>query len=73
MKIAIIHYHLKTGGVTTVVRQQAEALCENCQCLVLAGTLLEADFPVQTIEIPALNYTHPNQKPYGSDSRYLRW
>jgi hypothetical protein len=64
MKIAIIHYHLKTGGVTTVVRQQAEALCENCQCLVLAGTLLEADFPVQTIEIPALNYTHPNQKPY---------
>lgn len=64
MKIAFIHYHLKTGGVTTVVRQQAEALRENCQCLVLAGSLPDADFPVQTIEIPALNYTQPDQKPY---------
>lgn len=64
MKIAFIHYHLKTGGVTTVVRQQTEALRGNCQCLVLAGSLPDAEFPVKTIEIPALNYTQPNQKPY---------
>jgi hypothetical protein len=63
MKIAFIHYHLKTGGVTTVVRQQVEALRGSCQCLVFSGSLPDADFPVQTIEIPALKYTRPNQKP----------
>jgi glycosyltransferase involved in cell wall biosynthesis len=64
MKIAFIHYHLKTGGVTTVIRQQTEALRENCQCLVLAGSLPDANFPVRTIEIPGLNYTQPDQKPF---------
>ena len=63
MKIAFIHYHLKTGGVTTVVRQQVEVLSGNCQCLVLAGSLPDADFPVQTLEIPELGYTQPNQTP----------
>lgn len=64
MKIAFIHYHLKTGGVTTVVRQQAEVLRGRCQCLVLAGSLPDTDFPVQTAEIPELGYTQPDQKPF---------
>jgi hypothetical protein len=63
MKIVFIHYHLKTGGVTTVLRQQAEVLCGACQCLILAGSLPDADFPIQALEIPELGYTQPNQKP----------
>ena len=30
MKIAFMHYHLKTGGVTTVIKQQLEALDQHC-------------------------------------------
>jgi len=63
MKIAFIHYHLKTGGVTTVMRQQVEVLSGCCQCLVLAGSLPDAHFPAQTFEIPELGYTQPGQKP----------
>jgi len=64
MKIAFIHYHLKTGGVTTVLRQQVEAIGDNCQSLVLAGSSPEIDFPVKTAVIPELGYTRPDQKPF---------
>jgi len=35
MKIAFIHYHLRTGGVTTVLRQQVEALLDTKLSLIL--------------------------------------
>ncbi|MFO7560594.1 MAG: hypothetical protein R6X10_17325 [Desulfobacterales bacterium] len=37
MKIAFLHYHLKTGGVTTVIRQQIEAIQHDCETLAIAG------------------------------------
>ncbi|MDR2142952.1 MAG: glycosyltransferase family 1 protein, partial [Treponema sp.] len=38
MKIALLHYHLKPGGVTTVVLRQAQALREaGDEVLVLSG------------------------------------
>ena len=64
MKIAYIHYHLKTGGVTTVLRQQVEAIGDNCQSLVIAGSSPEIDFPAKTAVIPELGYTRPNQEPF---------
>jgi hypothetical protein len=64
MKIAFIHYHLKTGGVTTVLRQQVEAIRDHCRCLVIAGSHPDADFPVKTVVIPELGYTRPDQKPF---------
>lgn len=33
MKIAFIHYHLKTGGVTSVLKQQVETLRDVCDVL----------------------------------------
>lgn len=52
MRIAYIHFHLKTGGVTTVIRQQIEACAEDCEVLVLTGLAPDAPFiaPVEVIE-----------------------
>jgi hypothetical protein len=52
MKIAFIHYHLKTGGVTTVVKQQVDALQDDCQTLVLSGSAPKDDFPAKSVIIP---------------------
>ena len=37
MKIAFLHYHLKTGGVTTVIRQQIEAIQKDCETLAISS------------------------------------
>jgi len=56
LKIAFIHYHLKTGGVTTVLRQQVESILDACDPLVLTGALPESSFPCDTVYIPGLGY-----------------
>lgn len=56
IKLAFLHYHLKTGGVTTVIRQQAEALWKDCRMLALSGEA-EAGFPVETITVPGIAYS----------------
>ena len=56
MKIAFIHYHLKQGGVTTVLKQQVEALKGNCEILVLTGEAPDTYFPADTVHIPGLGY-----------------
>ena len=63
MKIAFIHYHLKTGGVTTVLLQQAQAISDCCRTLVLTGTPPEADFPFNTQVIDALAYDDLKTQP----------
>lgn len=52
MKIAYIHYHLKTGGVTTVIRQQIEACGNDCDVLILTGMAPDTPIasPVKVIE-----------------------
>ena len=64
MKIAFIHYHLKTGGVTTVLKQQVKALKEKCEVLVLSGELPEESFPADSVHIPGLGYDSQSQKKY---------
>ncbi len=56
MKIAFIHYHLKTGGVTTVLRQQVAAIKDDCEVLVFTGTPPDQPFPADTITIKGLGY-----------------
>ena len=56
MKIAYIHYHLKTGGVTTVLRQQIEAVKNGCEPLVITGDPPESPFPADFVHIPGLGY-----------------
>jgi hypothetical protein len=61
MKIAFIHYHLRTGGVTTVLRQQVEALRDTCDILVLTGSPPESSFICDTVYIPGLGYDTQGQ------------
>jgi hypothetical protein len=56
MKIAYMHFHLKTGGVTTVIRQQVEALKGVCDAVVLSGLPPESAFPGKVIPIPGIGY-----------------
>ncbi len=64
MKIAFIHYHLKTGGVTTCLNQQLAALKNDCEMCVITGEPTTAGFPVKTIHIPELAYSSVYRKPF---------
>ena len=67
MKIAFLHYHLKTGGVTTVIRQQIEAVGKNCVTMVFAGSPPQGQFPANLFIIPELAYSSEYKKPYDPD------
>jgi hypothetical protein len=57
IKIAFMHYHLKTGGVTACLKHQVEALRNNCDVCVITGELPQTEFPAKTIHIPELAYS----------------
>ena len=59
MKIAFVHYHLKTGGVTTVLRRQIAAIQGACDALVLTGDRADTEWPCKVVEIPELGYDQP--------------
>jgi len=56
MKIAFLHYHLKPGGVTTVIKHQAMAIEKTCSSLVLTGSQPEFPFPTDTADIAGIGY-----------------
>lgn len=57
MRIVFIHYHLKTGGVTSVIRQQAAVLQgAGYQALVLCGQSPPPDVHIPFAVIPGLAY-----------------
>jgi hypothetical protein len=66
MNIAFLHYHLKTGGVTTVLKQQVVSLSKDCNILVISGSPPQTDFAADTAVIPELGYSQSNQKPIDS-------
>jgi hypothetical protein len=57
MKIAFVHYHLKTGGVTTCLKHQVEALKNDCDMCVITAEMAKTDFPAAMIHIPQLAYS----------------
>lgn len=57
MKIAYMHYHLQTGGVTTVIKQQLSALSGQTEQLVLTGLQPQTPLAVDTVYIPELGYS----------------
>lgn len=63
MKIAFLHYHLKTGGVCTVLRHQIRALQDDCRLLVLSGEPPPADFPAEVKVVPGIGYDRKGRKP----------
>ena len=56
MRIAFLHYHLKPGGVTTVIRHQIAALDGAAETLVLTGEPCPPGFPAATAHLPGLAY-----------------
>ncbi|MDA8138494.1 MAG: hypothetical protein M0036_07540 [Desulfobacteraceae bacterium] len=56
MKVAFIHYHLKTGGVTSVIKQQVTALHDVCQTMILTGDRGQGSWPCPVVQIPELGY-----------------
>jgi len=67
MKIAFVHFHLKTGGVTTVLRRQVEAIQGSCDALVLTGDRATAEWPCEVTELPGLGYDQPGASPPTAD------
>jgi hypothetical protein len=63
VKIAFVHFHLKTGGVTTVLRRQVAAIQDACELLVLTGDRSSTVFPCEVAEIPELGYDRPGLSP----------
>jgi hypothetical protein len=56
MRIVYLHYHLKPGGVTTVLRQQAAAISPGHEALVISGSPPPTDLEVPGITLSDLNY-----------------
>jgi len=67
MKIAFLHYHLKTGGVTTVLKHQLAAIGKKYQTLVLTGLPPERPFPADFVYIPELGYSSQFKKKIDPD------
>ena len=67
MKLAIIHYHLKPGGVTSVIRQQLKALSGECDVLLLTGELPDTPVYGNTKLIPGLGYTGGSPAAYNPE------
>ena len=57
MKVAYLHYHLKTGGVTTVLKQQLAALARQTEQLVITGHPPTTPLDADTVHIPELGYS----------------
>lgn len=68
MKIAFLHYHLKTGGVTSVLKQQLRAVAKTCETLVVAGLPPKGRFPADVVVIPELSYSSDFKKTYDPNS-----
>ena len=58
MKIAFLHYHLKTGGVTTVLKQQLSAVGRQSETLLLTGSLPDTPLDADVIQIPEIGYSN---------------
>ncbi|MFW5902087.1 MAG: hypothetical protein ACOCTS_03490, partial [Thermodesulfobacteriota bacterium] len=65
MKIALLHYHLKPGGVSTVIRQQMAALSGRAEMLLLTGAPPDEPVSVPAALIPGIGYDSPG-RPAGS-------
>jgi len=68
MKIGFVHYHLKTGGVTTVLKQQIEAIQSSCDVLTITGEAPARPFPGPVACVPGLGYDRPGTSPFNPEA-----
>ena len=61
MALAIVHYHLRRGGVTRVIEAQSQALARlGIEHVVLAGTRYRGDFEARFKALVAAIQQRPN-------------
>lgn len=61
MKIALVHFHLNTGGVTAVIRQQAALLTRaGHEVLLIAGQAPFGEMPAASAVVKGLGYETEN-------------
>ena len=63
MKVALLHYHLKTGGVTSVLHRQAECIHSDCDVLIISGSPAGPAFPFPVSVIEAIGYDRSDRSP----------
>jgi len=63
MKVAFLHYHLKTGGVTSVLQRQVECIHPDNNVLILSGAPPAPGFPFPVAVIDAIGYDRPESTP----------
>ncbi len=56
MKIGIMHFHLKKGGVGSVIKHQLEALKHTADCLAISGMQPEIQLNAETVVVPDIQY-----------------
>ncbi len=56
MKIAYLHYHLKPGGVATVIRHQTQHRPNGTASVVLCGEPPPTSFPAPVVTVPGIGY-----------------
>ena len=56
MRVAIVHYHLRRGGVTRVIETAATALAGRAECVVLGGEPYAGDALGKTAVVEGLGY-----------------
>ncbi len=56
MKVAVIHYHAKPGGVTTAIRQQASATGNKADILLVTGEAPGRDPGMAAAVVPEIGY-----------------
>ena len=57
MRLAIVHYHLRKGGVTKVIASALEALGNKAEVIVLSSTAAEEPLSCPVGVVPELAYT----------------
>jgi hypothetical protein len=70
-----LHYHLKTGGVTTVLKQQLAALARQSEPLVIAGQPPATPLDAATVHIPEVGYSEDiagNIEPIGAARKIIK-
>lgn len=81
MKVVYIHFHLKTGGVTTVLTQQVNAIQKDAETLVITGTPPENPLAADVSVVEELGYDSRPIDPYRAksiadsiiDAIYRKW
>ena len=62
MSVALVHYHLRPGGVTRVIERQSEALTEaGIPHVILSGTQQDGPGELPVKIVPTLNYDTPQE------------